>query len=239
MSNCNCNGACDCNTPTAKAVAGLKTRYPQLNGGKGKQGLSTMASTHCGSYRSIQIPAPRFDTRNDPNGSYCVTPDGCNPNYPMGGWLTPMIIENIGAWASGDAIEETIALQLAYPGTISAIAITEITANSNGALLTPATVRLGQWSTTKQRGLFPGWGARTTSTTDTALAQQDPEAIMRSAVQYSQQALMDGVNALPLPMQNLDASEDNALFRFVVSHKKTVAIDVELALYISYNFRAK
>jgi hypothetical protein len=191
----------------------------------------------CGSYKTIIIPPPRWPKKRDPNGTLCITPDGCDVQHPMGGWLTPMRLENIGAWTSGDPIEENLALQLSYPGVIRAIAVEEITVNSTGALLTPANVRIGKWSSTKMDQLYPGWGARTAGTGSVALAldQQKPTQLMRPITGFSQQALLDHLNAQPRPLQNLDASEDNSLFRFSVDHKKTVAIDILLALYIGYN----
>lgn len=221
---CNCGGTC--------SIAKLQTRYPQL---KGNQQMAIQ----CGSYRTIMIPAPQFpDEKKNPNGTFCVTPNGCDTSSPMGGWMTPLLVENIGAWASGDPIEESIALQLSYPGTIAGIAVIQVTANANGALLTPANVRMGQFSTTKQKQLYPGWGARTEGTGSVALAdldQQDPTLLMRPITSFSEQALIDGLNAEPLPSQALDASQDNALFRFAIDHRKTVAIDVLFELYIAYN----
>lgn len=190
----------------------------------------------CGNYRTIHIPPPKFE-KPTPNGTFCRMPSGCSPDTPMGGWLTPLVVQNIGAWVAGVPIEEAIALQLAYMGRIAAIAVTKVSANATGALLTPANVRLGQWSTTKKREVYPGLGEKSAGTGSVAidLSTQDTTAVMRDITQFSQQALIDGLNALPPPMQALDASGDNALFRFTIDHMKTVAIDVEFALYIAYN----
>lgn len=199
----------------------------------------TTTSSRCAAYRSITIPPPTFE-RKSPNGTFCVTPDGCDPTSPRGGWTEPLLLENIGAWSSGDPIEENIAIQLAYRGCIKAIVVVEVRTNSTGALLTPANVRLGKFNTTKLRELYPGWGARTEGSGSVALSlsEQRISDLMRPATSFSRQALLDGYNGLPLPMQSLDASEDNALFRLTLDHKKTVAIDVLLELDIAYNAMA-
>lgn len=230
--NGNCNG--NCTGGSCSAVAHLHAKYPQLT-----TGPNTMTNPNqCGSYRSIVIPPPTFpDKRAAPNGTFCVTPSGCDPNNPMGGWLTPIRIENIGAWSSGDPIEEHVTLQLAYPGVITALAFKSVVANVSGALLSPANVRIGRFSTTKKRELFPGWGAQSKGSGSVALnlSNQQPSEIMRPIVDFTGQSLLDGHNALPLPMQQLDASGDNALWTCTIDHKKTVAIDLLIDLYISYN----
>jgi hypothetical protein len=234
--SCNCNGSCGGSCDACSAVSNLKTRYPQL-----QTGIQTMANVNAAScgYRTIHIPAPTFpEKRKGPNGIYCVTPTGCDPDDPMGGWLTPVLLENIGAWTSGDPIEENVVFQLAYPGVISAVAFKLITANSNGALLTPARVRFGKLTTTKLRSVFPGFGAMTEGNGSVDLSdlnQQDPSDIMRPITDYSAQAVIDKINPLPLPMQLLDASGSNALWTATIDHRKTVAIDILIDLYISYN----
>lgn len=249
-----CNGSCvssctcdTCQTPSTTSTVALdklRERYPQLHphpqprppGPPVPQKAHT-SMAHCGSYQSIVIPAPLFPPKRNPNGTYCVTPDGCDTSTPMGGWLTPLRLEAIPAWVSGAPIAENISLQLTYHGVIRAIAVTAITVNSTDAPLSPAGVRLGNFSTTKQSQVFPGLGVRTAGAGAIALAlsEQNTSELMRPITDFSQQALLDGLNALPLPLQSLDASEENALFRFTLDHTKLVAINVDLALYISYN----
>lgn len=185
----------------------------------------------CGNYQSFVIRPPTFT--KDKN---VCDESGCNVDDPMGGWTTPLLIPGIVAGA-------VVAIRLftTAPAAIPAMSVLSIEDSATGIELGPALVKIGRWSTGRNRQLYPGWGNQSQATVGGVpllnIQEQQTEQLFLTSSYYTEQVIQDGQNNVPNKMAGVNTQQGQEGYGYSLSNGKAREIDVTFKMYVAYNSR--
>jgi hypothetical protein len=233
---CTCNAAQALVSEQAKN-AQLRRQMAATNGVAAQLLPGTVnrwTTINCGVFQGFMIEAPTF-TVDDENQKCELADGGCTIEHPRGGWSTLLLIRGLTAGAT-----VVIKIFTTTAACIPALSFMSVLDNITQDEVPPTRVTVGEWTSGRQRQLFPGWGkdsqAEVGGVSITDIEDQETERLLLPITYYTEQNLIDGQNNQPGIMARINTIQNQTGFGFSVNNGQPRTIDFVVKLYVAYGY---